>query len=540
MSSAQLRLCLFGSPVLTGADGAPVGGGVAEPHRLALLALLALHPKRSVSRAELTRYLWPTQPAKQASQLLNQALFAISKALGDDAIFPSAKEVRLGARVSVDALEFQSALEDGRPEDAMRVYTAPLMNGFELDDAPEFQSWAAAQRARFATAARTQRPVAEAGIEVLHDLAEPEKPEPTLDLPPTPAPAKKEHKEAELPVDFVLAEPEVRSQLEQTSEGPELRAQVPPAPDLMTNAVSSEPEQVAKDPLPELELTTNTVPSEPEPVTSPVRPDPPEPLRAVPPPPAPQEEVQWIDPEEPPQSVLEEPADVAPAPTAGVPQEKMTSGDAPPATVERAPEQKPENRPRRPLPRPPARLVVTVVILVALGAAGYMARGWIGAARGGIEAARGSISAAQGRVEAALQERDRERDRQRSIAVLPIEYSGRNQADAALAARIAEELGPMLTRSGLIVMPSAALTRGGPPYNLRVIADSLNVAHVLQGMMQKEGAQVAFRFRLVNPVDGTTRWEDTYRPKLADIQVLEEDVAVTVADRILGKPGERD
>src|SRR3989304_5270610 len=94
MSSASLRLRLFGPPVLTGADGAPVGGGGMEPRRLALLALLALPPKRTVSRAELTRYLWPTRDVKQARQLLNQALFAISKTLGDDAIFPSAKEVR--------------------------------------------------------------------------------------------------------------------------------------------------------------------------------------------------------------------------------------------------------------------------------------------------------------------------------------------------------------------------------------------------------------------------------------------------------------
>ncbi|MGH7680212.1 MAG: hypothetical protein ACRENU_17205, partial [Gemmatimonadaceae bacterium] len=90
MSSANLRLCLFGPPVVTGADGVPVGGGSVEPQRLALLALLALHPRRTVARAELTTYLWPTRNVEQARHALNQALFAISKALGDDAIFPSA------------------------------------------------------------------------------------------------------------------------------------------------------------------------------------------------------------------------------------------------------------------------------------------------------------------------------------------------------------------------------------------------------------------------------------------------------------------
>src|SRR5688572_19631598 len=178
MSSANLRLRLFGPPVVTGADGVPVGGGSVEPRRLALLALLALHPRRTVSRAELTNYLWPRRNVEQARHALNQALFAISKALGDDAIFPSAKEVRLGTQVSVDALEFQSALDAGRPEDAMPLYTAPLMDGFELDDAQEFQQWATSQRARFATAARTRRAVPDSAVEVSHDLAEPDKPDP--------------------------------------------------------------------------------------------------------------------------------------------------------------------------------------------------------------------------------------------------------------------------------------------------------------------------------------------------------------------------
>ena len=151
-----------------------------------------------------------------------------------------------------------------------------------------------------------------------------------------------------------------------------------------------------------------------------------------------------------------------------------------------------------------------------------MARGWVGVARNGIAAVRGRADAAR-----------QARDRMRSIAVLPIEYSGRNQADAALAARIVQELGPMLTRAGLLVIPSAALTRGGPPNDLRVIADSLRVAHILQGVMQTESAGVAFRFRLVNPIDGTTRWDDTYRPKLADIHVMQEVVTATVARQIL-------
>ena len=536
MSSANLRLRLFGPPVVTDADGAPVGGGLVEPHRLALLGLLALHPRRTVSRAALTSYLWPTRDVKEARHGLNQALFAISKALGDDAIFLSAKEVRLGAQVSVDALDFQSALDAGRHEDAMRLYTAPLMDGFELDGAPEFQRWAATQRARFASAARTQRPVADAAIDVLHDLAEPEKPVPTPEVAPKEKPGRKGRKDPEPPVDLVLlAEPALQARVEQAAEGPELRAKVSPEPELITNAARAEPEPVVNAAPTEPELMTNAVPSEPEPVASVARPEFREPVNVLPPQPAPREEVRWVEPDEPPPSALETAADVASTPGAGESQEDVLPAGTPPAPVESNPQER-AKRWRRRLPLPSARLVVTVLSLVALGAVGYMARGWIGAARGGIDAARGGIAAVRGRADAVLQARDRKR----SIALLPIEYSGRNQADAALAARIVEELGPMLTRAGLLVMPSSALTRGGPPYDLRIIADSLGVAHILQGVMRREGAGLAFAFRVVNPVDGTTRWEDTYRPKLTDIQVLQEHVAETVGAQILRGPPERD
>jgi TolB-like protein len=541
MSSTTLRLRLFGHPVVTDADGVPVSGSV-EPQRLALLALLALHPKRTVSRGELTNYLWPTRDVEQARQALNQALFAISKALGDDAIFPSAKEVRLGTRVSVDALEFQSALDAGRLEDAMRLYTAPLMDGFELDGAPEFQHWAATQRARFATAARTQRPVAAPAIDVLHDLTEPETPEPEKPVPtpevaPREKPGKKGRKKPEPPADFVLlAEPELQARVEQTAEEPEFLAEVPPDPELMTNAppVNQEPVVNAAPTVPE--LMTNAVLPDQESGANVERHGSPEPVDILPPQSPPREEPQWIAPNEPSPAAVEPTAAAASPPATPEVQEDLVLADAPPAPVESEPREKPAKGPRRAFPRPSARLVVTVLGVIALGALGYMARGWIGAARGSIDVAREGIAAVRDKADAALHAGDRKR----SIAVLPIEYSGRNPADAALATRIVAELNPMLTRAGLIVKPSSALTRAGPPYDLRVIADSLGVAYILQGVMQREGTRVAFRFRRVYPVDGTARWDKTYRPEPKDIPVLQEDVAATVGAEILRGPRERD
>jgi len=530
MSSAQLRLRLFGPPAVTDSDGVPLKGGNLEPPRLALLALLALHPKRTVSRAELTRYLWPAENSEQARQALNQALFAISKALGDDAIFPSTKEVRLGTRVSVDALEFESELDAGRREDAMRLYTAPLLDGFELDDAPEFRAWAATQRARFATVARAQNPAAATATEVQHDLSEPEDPEPTPEVAREETPVREEPRETKSVIDLpLLAEPELHARVERSSEAPELHATVLPEPDLLTNEVRGEEASAVPAVPTEPLLMTNAVPEQ-ESGASITRPETHESENVVPPPSAPREEISWITPSEPSPPAHEEIEDAPPPPPrAPEPQEEVFLAEQPPAPVESKPDARRPKRRRRKLPLPSARFVLIVLSLVALGALGYMARGWIGVAKG-------SIAAVSDRADAARQARDRER----SIAVLPIEYSGPDQADAVLAQRITRELGPMLTGAGLLVISSTPLTRRGPPYDLRVIADSLKVAHILQGVMQREDSGVAFRFRLVNPANGTTRWDDTYRPKPGDIKVLEEDVAAMVATRILQGSRERD
>ena len=375
----------------------------------------------------------------------------------------------------------------------MRLYTAPLLDGFELDDAPEFRAWAATQRARFAAVARTQRPAA-AVSEVLHDLAEPENPEPTPEVAREETSARTEPREPEPTTDLaLLAEPELHARVEQSSEAPELHATVLPEPDLLTNEVRVDHESAVHVVPTEPSLMTNAVPEQ-ESGASITPPETHEPENVVPQPSAPPEEIRLMTPSEP----------------------------SPPAPVESKPDEKRPKRRRRQFRLPSARFVVTVISLVALGAFGYMARGWIGVARRGIAAVGDEADAAR-----------QARDRERSIAVLPIEYSGPDRADAALAERIVKELRPMLTGAGLLVIPSTALTRRGPPYDLSVIAESLQVAHILQGVMQREDSGVAFRFRLVNPVDGTTRWDDTYRPKPGDIKVLEEDVAATVVKHIL-------
>ena len=152
-SPTAFRLRLFGSPTIVAPDGAAVRGPVTHRHRVALLALLARAPGRRLSRDAVMGNLWPEREAEHARQLLNQAVYQVRRALGDEALASDAHDLRLNVkRVGVDVLEFEAAREGGDHALAVTLYAGPFLDGFFLSDAPEFDAWAARERERLAAA----------------------------------------------------------------------------------------------------------------------------------------------------------------------------------------------------------------------------------------------------------------------------------------------------------------------------------------------------------------------------------------------------
>jgi len=140
-----------------------IGGSAAQRHRVALLAYLALARGKAAPREKLMALLWPEQGDASARHLLNVSVHVLRKALGDDALHTEGLEIRLNAAVvesDVDA--FRAARANGDLAKAADVYGGPFMDGFFLDDAPQFGQWQEMERARI---------VAELE-EVLHGLAE--------------------------------------------------------------------------------------------------------------------------------------------------------------------------------------------------------------------------------------------------------------------------------------------------------------------------------------------------------------------------------
>jgi DNA-binding SARP family transcriptional activator len=138
----MFSLRLLGGASLRDRNGSPLEGAATQRHRLALLALLATARSGSLTRDKLISFLWPDRDSATARHSLSVSLHVLRRALGEGALVSGGDEVSLNSQlVSVDARGFQAAQEEGRPEEAVRLYAGPLLDGFFLSDAPEFERW---------------------------------------------------------------------------------------------------------------------------------------------------------------------------------------------------------------------------------------------------------------------------------------------------------------------------------------------------------------------------------------------------------------
>src|SRR5687768_18606156 len=98
-ASPTFFLRLFGSPSIEASDGGgvPLSGRVAQRHRLALLALIAVAPGQRLSRDKLIAYLWPESDSERARNLLKVSTYVLRSELGESALMSEGDDVRLNA-----------------------------------------------------------------------------------------------------------------------------------------------------------------------------------------------------------------------------------------------------------------------------------------------------------------------------------------------------------------------------------------------------------------------------------------------------------
>lgn len=144
----MVSFSLLGGASLEDESG-PIKGPATHRHRLALLALLVMSRDQGLARDRLVAVLWPDRDAKRGRNLLNQAVHALRRTLKAEAIASAADELRLAPGfVTCDVAAFEAAMDADHPEEAVRRYAGPFLDGFHLSGAPEFDAWVDRERER--------------------------------------------------------------------------------------------------------------------------------------------------------------------------------------------------------------------------------------------------------------------------------------------------------------------------------------------------------------------------------------------------------
>jgi DNA-binding SARP family transcriptional activator/TolB-like protein len=141
-------LRFLGTPQIEGEHGL-LEGGVVQRHRIALLALLALAPRGILPRDRLMAFLWPEASTDNARNLLNAAVHAVRRSLGEEVLITQGNGVRLDSSgIRIDIKEFELAIQKNEFGRAVEMYTGPFLDGLALPDAVEFEHWHDHERGR--------------------------------------------------------------------------------------------------------------------------------------------------------------------------------------------------------------------------------------------------------------------------------------------------------------------------------------------------------------------------------------------------------
>jgi TolB-like protein/Flp pilus assembly protein TadD len=126
---------------------------------------------------------------------------------------------------------------------------------------------------------------------------------------------------------------------------------------------------------------------------------------------------------------------------------------------------------------------------------------------------------------------------EKSIAVLPFESLSEDKADAYFADGIQDEILTRLSKiSDLkVISRTSTQTYKNAPRNLREIAQQLGVSSILEGRIQKSADQVRVTVQLINAVNDSHLWAESYDRKFSDIFQVESDVAQKIATTLEAK-----
>ncbi|HET9746657.1 MAG TPA: adenylate/guanylate cyclase domain-containing protein, partial [Chitinophagaceae bacterium] len=122
----------------------------------------------------------------------------------------------------------------------------------------------------------------------------------------------------------------------------------------------------------------------------------------------------------------------------------------------------------------------------------------------------------------------------RSIAVLPFDNRSNDKEQEYFSDGLSEELINMLTRIPelKVIGRTSSFAFKGKNEDLRTIGQKLDVAHLLEGSVQKDGNKIRVTTTLIRASDGKGIWNDSYDRDLSNIFELQDEIAQTVVRQL--------
>ena len=123
---------------------------------------------------------------------------------------------------------------------------------------------------------------------------------------------------------------------------------------------------------------------------------------------------------------------------------------------------------------------------------------------------------------------------ERSVAVLPFVNMSGDSNNEYFSDGITEELLNALAHLPDLRVPgrtsSFAFKDGG--LTIRQIADTLDVAHVVEGSVRRQGETVLITAQLIDAQTDAHLWSDTFERELTDIFAIQREIATAIADQL--------
>lgn len=118
-----------------------------------------------------------------------------------------------------------------------------------------------------------------------------------------------------------------------------------------------------------------------------------------------------------------------------------------------------------------------------------------------------------------------------SIAVLPFANMSGDKEQEYFSDGLAEEIINELVKiPGLkVIARTSAFAFKGQNTDIRKIAETLGVAHILEGSVRRSGNRIRVTGQLITAADGSHLWSERYDRELADVFAVQDEISAAIA-----------